>query len=76
VYYLVTLKEEHRLKLFEGRVLRKVFRSKSEEEQQGGQRQLHNGLGDLYCSPNIVRVIKSRRMRWVGHVVCMEEKRG
>jgi hypothetical protein len=40
-------------------------------------RKLHNeGLNDLYCSPNIVRVIKSRRMRWAGHVTCMGEGRG
>jgi len=40
-------------------------------------RKLHNEeLNDLYCSPNIVRVIKSRRMRWAGHVACMGEGRG
>jgi hypothetical protein len=47
------------------------------DEVTGEWRKLHNEeLNDLYCSPNIVRVIKSRRMRWAGHVAHMEEKRG
>jgi hypothetical protein len=68
------LGEEHRLRVFENRVLRKVFGPKREED--GSWRKLHNDeLHDLY-SPNIVRVIKSRRMRWAGHVTCMGEGRG
>jgi hypothetical protein len=55
-------------------VLRKIFGSKSEED--GSWRKLHNDeLYSLYSSPNIVRVIKSRRMRWAGHVARMRERR-
>ena len=61
--------------VFENRVLRKVFGPKG-DEVTGERRKLHNEeLSDLYCSLNIVRVIKSRRMRWVGHVARMGEKR-
>jgi hypothetical protein len=64
------LTEEYRLKVFENRVLRKIFRTKREED--GSWRKLHNDeLHSLYSSPNIVRVIKSRRMRWAGHVARM-----
>jgi hypothetical protein len=57
------------------RELRKIFGPKSEEN--GSWRKLHNDeLHNLYSSPNIVRVIKSRRMRWAGHVSRMEEGRG
>jgi len=56
--------------------LRRIFRPRR-DEVTGKWRRLHNEeLNDLYCSPNIVRVIKSRRMRWVGHVVRMGEERG
>jgi hypothetical protein len=69
------LKEEHRLRVFENRVLRKIFGPKREEG--GSWRKLHNDeLHDLYSSPNIVRVIKSRRMMWAGHVARMGEGRG
>jgi hypothetical protein len=58
----LTLREEHRLKVFENRVLRRIFGPKSEED--GSWRKFHNDeLHNLYSSPNIVRVIKSRRMR-------------
>jgi hypothetical protein len=73
---LFTLREERRLKEFENRVLRRIFGPKR-EEISGEWRKLHNEeLTDLYCSPIIVRVIKSR-MKWVGHVACMggEERR-
>jgi hypothetical protein len=70
----LTLWEEHRLRVFENRVLR-IFGPKGEED--GSWRKLHNDeLHNLYSSPNIVRVIKSRRMRWAGHVARMGEGRG
>jgi hypothetical protein len=69
------LGEEHRLTIFENRVLRKIFGPKREED--GSWRKLHNDeLHDLYSSHNIVRMIKSRRMRWAGHVTCMGEGTG
>jgi hypothetical protein len=64
------LGEEHRLKVFENRVLRKIFGPKREEAESW--RKLHNDeLHSLYSLPNIVRVIKSRKMRWAGHVTRM-----
>jgi hypothetical protein len=71
----LTFREEHRLRVFENRVLRRIFGPNSEEG--GSWRKLHNDdLHCLYSSPNIVRVIKSRRMRWAGHVARMGEGRG
>jgi hypothetical protein len=68
------LRKEHRLRVFENRVLRKIFGPKRVED--GSWRKLHNDkLHSLYSSPNIVRVIKSRRMRWAGHVARMGEGR-
>ena len=59
--------------MFENRVLRRVFGPKR-DEVTGEWRKLHNEeLSDLYCLPNIVRVVKSRRMRWAGHVARMGE---
>ena len=72
----LTLREEHRLRVFENRVLRRIFGPRR-DEVTGEWRKLHNEeLNDLYSSHNIVRVIKSRRMRWAGHVARMEEGRG
>jgi hypothetical protein len=71
----VTLKEEHRLRVFENRVLRRIFGPKR-DEVTGGWRKLHNEeLHDVYTSPNIIRIIKSRRMRCAVHVAQMGEKR-
>jgi hypothetical protein len=62
--------------VFENRVLRRVFGPKR-DVATGEWRKLHNEeLRDLYSLPNIVRVVKSRRMRWAGHVACMGEGRG
>jgi len=62
--------------VFENRLLRRIFGPKR-DEVTGEWRKLHNEeLHDLYCSPNIVRAIKSRRMRWAGHVARMGEGRG
>jgi hypothetical protein len=70
----LALREEHRLRVFENRVLRRIFGPKR-DEVTGGSSKLHNEeLRDLYSSPSIIRIIKSRRMRWAGHVARMGEK--
>jgi hypothetical protein len=69
----LTLREEHRLRVFENRVLRTIFGPKR-DEVIGGWRKLHNEeLHNLYSSPStsIIRMIKSRRIRWAGHVARM-----
>jgi len=72
----LTLREEPRLRVFENRVLRRVFGPKR-DEVTGEWRKLHNEeLSNLYSLPNIVRVVKSRRMRWTRHVARMGEGRG
>jgi hypothetical protein len=71
----LSLREEHRLRVLENRVLRRIFGPKREGD--GSWRILHNDeLHSLYSSPNIVRVIKCRMMRWAGHVARMGEGRG
>jgi hypothetical protein len=71
----LTLREEHRLRVFENRVLRGIFGPKR-DEIRGELRKLHNGeFHSLYSSPDIIRQIKSRRMRWAGRVARMGEGR-
>ena len=70
------LREERKLRVFENMVLRRIFGPRK-EEVTGEWRRLHNEeLNNLYSSLNIMRVIKSRRMRWAGHVARMGEERG
>ena len=72
----LTLREERKLRVFENMVLRRILGPRR-DEVTGEWRRLHNEeLNDLYSSPNLVRVIKSRRMRWAGHVARMGEDRG
>jgi hypothetical protein len=67
----LTLREEHRLRVFENRVLRRIFKAKR-DEVTGGWRKLHNEeLHNLYFSPNVIRMIEPRRMRWAGHAARM-----
>ncbi|KAJ4443851.1 hypothetical protein ANN_05638 [Periplaneta americana] len=73
--WTLTLREEHRLRVFENKVLRKIFGAKR-DEVTGEWRKLHNTeLHALYSSPDIIRDIKSRRLRWAGHVARMGESR-
>ena len=71
----LTLREEHKLRVFENKVLRKIFGAKR-GEITGEWRKLYNAeLHTLYSSPNIIRNLKSRRLRWAGHVARMEQPR-
>jgi hypothetical protein len=71
----LTLKEEHELRVFENGVLRRIFGPKR-DELTGGQKKLHNEeRHDLHSLPSIIRIIKLRRKRWMGHVAQMGEKR-
>jgi hypothetical protein len=68
----LTLREEHRLRVFENRVLRRIFRTKR-DGMTGGLRKIHNEeLHDLYSSPSIIRMVRSRRKRWAWHIARME----
>ena len=74
--WLLTLREECRLRVFENRVLRRIFGPKR-DKVTGEWTRLHNEeLNDLYSSLNVFREIISRRVRWTGHVACMGERRG
>ena len=74
--WLLILREERKRRVFGNMVLRRIFGPKR-DEVTGKWRRLHNEeLNDLYSSPNIVRVIKPRRMRWAGHVARMGKERG
>jgi hypothetical protein len=71
----LSLREEHRPKVFENKVLNKIF-GQNRDEMTGGWRKLHNEeLRNLYPSPSIIRIIKSRSMRWAEHVARKGEKR-
>ena len=72
----LTLREERKLRVFENVVFRRIFGPRR-DKVTGEWRRLHNKeLNDLHSSPNIVQVIKSRRMRWAGHVARIGEERG
>jgi hypothetical protein len=72
----ITLREKRRLRVIENRALKRIFGPKRGKVKRE-RRQLHNEeLNDLYSSPNIIRVMKSRRMRWAGHVAHMGERGG
>jgi hypothetical protein len=74
-FLALTVREEHKLRAFENRVLKRIFEPKR-DRVRGGWRKLHNEeLHNLYSSPSIIRIIKSRRIRWAGHVARMGEKR-
>jgi len=70
------LREERKLRLFENMVFRRIFGRRREEVTVEWMRLHNEELNDLSCSPNIVRVIKSRRMRWAGHVARMGQEKG
>jgi hypothetical protein len=71
----LTLREEYRLRVFENRVLRRIFEFKR-NEVTGCWRKLHNEeLRNMYSSPSVIRMIQLRSMRWAGHVARIGEKR-
>jgi len=70
------LREVRKQRVFENMVLRRIFGRRSEEVKREWRRFHKEELNDLYSSPNIVRGMKSRRMRWTGHVARMVEERG
>jgi hypothetical protein len=72
----LALREERRLRVFENRVLRRVFGPKRDEVTREWRKLRNEELNNLYSLPSIMRVVKSRRMRWAGHVGHMGEERG
>ena len=72
----LTFREERRLRVFENRVLRGIFGPKRDEVTEEWRQLHYEDFNDLYNLPNIIRVIRSSRMRWDGHVACMWESRG
>jgi hypothetical protein len=68
------VREEYELRVLENRVLKKIFGPKRDEVTGDWRKLRKEELHYLYCSPNVISVIKSRRMRWVGHVACMGEE--
>jgi hypothetical protein len=74
--WCVTSREDRRLTVFENRVLSRLFWPKRDEVTEKWRRLHKEELYDLYCSPDFIRVIRSRRMRWTGHVARMRDKRG
>jgi len=74
--WLLTLWEERRLRVFENKVLRRIFRLKRDEVTRDWRRLHNEELNVLYSSPSIMQVIKSKRMRWAGHVAHMGEEGG
>jgi hypothetical protein len=71
---VLTLREEHILTVFENRVLRRIFGPKRDEVTEDWRKPHNEDLHKLYSSPNIVRMIKSRRMRWTGHISQMGKR--
>jgi hypothetical protein len=67
----LTLREERRLRVYENKMLRGIFGPKGDEVKREWRKLRNEELNDLYRSPNVVRVKKSRRIRWAGHVACM-----
>jgi len=72
----LTLSEERRLRVFENRVLRRIFGPTRYKVRKEWRKLHHEDLNDLYCSLNIFRVIKSRRMKWAWHVALMGDRKG
>jgi hypothetical protein len=73
--WLLTLREEHRLRVFENRVLRRIFVPKRDEVMEEWSKLHSEELHNLYSSPDIIRQIKSKRMRWAGHAAHMGDER-